>query len=189
MSVKQLNVRIDGAIRDRVKATAEAEGISQPKLVERALADYFAASASKTLASDSEGDSNLLARLEALEAQVVELAAKVGAATATGQAKTAPPPQTKDAPKQPPQNRQQAASKPPQVSGLPPESPRRADGQRWLTTSQAVEVSRARGGPDNVATLKRWGKDGELGAIGLRFCPHGTKRNDLASFEDLRWEG
>lgn len=50
-----------------------------------------------------------------------------------------------------------------------------------------MEVSRARGGPDNIATLKRWGKDDLLVEVGLRYAPHGSKRNDLASFEDLRW--
>lgn len=70
---------------------------------------------------------------------------------------------------------------------LPGEHPK-ADGGRWLSTGQAVDVSRDRGGPGNVATLKRWGQQGQLEAIGLRHCPHGTKRNDLATFEDLRWE-
>lgn len=62
----------------------------------------------------------------------------------------------------------------------------RADGQRWLTTAQAVTVSSARGGPDNRSTLLAWAADGRLAQIGLRHCPHGQRHKNLASFEDLR---
>lgn len=68
----------------------------------------------------------------------------------------------------------------------PPGGHPKADGGRWLSTSDAISLSASRGGPDNRATLKRWGQTGRLESIGLAHRPHGSKRNDLATYEDLR---
>ncbi len=60
-----------------------------------------------------------------------------------------------------------------------------ADGVRWLTTTQAFQVAKARGFVDSMATFKRAAKSGGVDAYRLRHTPHGTKDNRLASFEDL----
>lgn len=60
-----------------------------------------------------------------------------------------------------------------------------ADGGRWLTTSQAAARSAGRGGPAVISTLKRKGGNGELEPFGLRYCPHGSRSNKLATFEDV----
>ena len=68
----------------------------------------------------------------------------------------------------------------------PPPHPK-ANGGRWLTTTQAVRVAEPRGGPPNGNTLKRLARRGEVEKLGLRYCPHGSKDKTLATFEDLRF--
>ena len=61
----------------------------------------------------------------------------------------------------------------------------KANGGRWLTTTQAVRVAEPRGGPPNGNTLKRLARKGKVEELGLRYCPHGSKDKTLATFEDL----
>ena len=170
MERPQTNVRLQPGIKAQAKAAAEAEGISLSQFVERALIAWLAG---QCTGADTAMDTGaglipgLVSRIEAIEAALAAL----------------PP-----APKHPAQNRQQGASKAAQASQHPTESHPRADGGRWLSTTQAVKLSSSRGGPGSVASLRRWGEDGRIEAIGMRYCPHGSKNNSLASFEDLRWE-
>ena len=181
MATPQTNVRLQPGIKAQAKNAAEAEGISLSQFVERALIAWLAGQCTGTdTAMDTAMDTvmdtgvgtgaglmpGLVSRIEAIEAALAAL----------------PP-----APKHPAQNRQQGASKAAQASQHPTESHPRADGGRWLSTTQAVKLSSSRGGPGSVASLRRWGEDGRIEAIGMRYCPHGSKNNSLASFEDLRW--
>lgn len=146
------------------------------RLVERALVSYLATDSSNV--AENQLIADLIARVEKIEGQLAAPPPSVPSAPAP-----TPPP------KQPAQNRQQGGSSPVQVPEHPTGEHPKANGGRWLSTTDAVAVSASRGGPDNTATLKRWGERGQLEALGLRYCPHGTKRNDLASFEDLRSQG
>ena len=97
------------------------------------------------------------------------------AAAPTAAVEPAPPPPATDRPTA-------AAVEPPPPP--PPDHPK-ANGGRWLTTTQAVRVAEPRGGPRNGNTLKRLARRGEVEKLGLRYCPHGTKDRTLATFEDL----
>ena len=162
MATEQTNLRLDTAIKAQAIAAAGAQDIPLARLVERALVAYLAGD-SAVVAPGSPPDSavvaDLIARVERLEQGGSRADSKVVAS-----------PVVPTPPKQ-----------------HPPESHPRADGGRWLSTADAVALSSSRNGPSSVASLKRWGEDGRIEAIGLRYCPHGTKRNDLASFEDLRF--
>lgn len=181
----QTNVRLSPGIKTQAQAAAETEGISFSELVQRALVAYLAGpNTAKDTGADTASEvipdvvSALAAKLDAIADRVAALEQGAGAANQPGQAKTTPPPHAKDAPSQVAKRDRTAAGEEGEI---------KADGVRWLTTSQAVEVSQARGGPNNGGTLKRRGKIGELGELGLRWIPREpSKDNSLASFEDLR---
>jgi len=178
MATEQTNLRLDTAIKAMAIAAAGAQDIPLARLVERALVAYLAGDSAVVApgsSSDSTALSDLIARVERIERADSRADSKPDSGV------VAP------APKHPRQDRQQGALEAAQVLGHPPESHPRADGGRWLSTTQAVELSSSRGGPGSVATLRRWGEDGRIAAIGLRYCPHGSKNNSLASFEDLRY--
>ena len=131
-------------------------------------------------------DSDLQATVKDLVERMAALESKMQSALIAKQtpppAKPNPPPPASPAPRTAPP----VAS----YSAAPPGGHPRADGGRWLTTGDAARVAAERGGPGNHGTLKRWGarEPEKLEAIGLRYCPHGTKNNALASFEDLRYQ-
>jgi hypothetical protein len=187
METPQTNVRLQPGIKAQAKTAAKAEGISVSQFIERALIAWLAGQCTGANTAIDTGAGvipDLVSRIEAIEAALAALP-PIASTSVLGIPRTEATPTP--APKHPRQDAQQGASTPIQVSQHPPESHPRADGGRWLTTTQAVELSSSRGGPGSVATLRRWGEDGRIAAIGMRYCPHGSKNNSLASFEDLRW--
>ena len=187
----QTNLRLDPAIRDRAIATAKGQGITVATLVERALTAYLDGSVAgdSTVVSDSGSDTRMLseqiadltARVEKLETDhFADVSKMVPLGSGANRPVNSAPPPPSPAP-----TGQSSTRAAPSGEGQHP----RADGVRWLTTGQAVQISKARGGPDSRSTLLAWVEDGRLAQIGLRHCPHGTRHKMLASFEDLRVEG
>ena len=171
MANQNIGLRIESSLLAALDALAVEQGTTRTAIIIDAL--------HSRLGVDSKG--SVEQRLTAVEQR---LAIVEGAQQLRPAPNTATPTPT---PKHPRQDGREGASPRPQVSQHPTESHPRADGGRWLSTADAVALSSSRNGPSSVASLKRWGEDGRIEAIGLRYCPHGTKRNDLASFEDLRF--
>ena len=190
MATPQTNVRLSPGIKSQAVAAAAAEEISLSQFVERALVAWLSgectgADTTRDTGADT-GDGTALALIPELVSRVEAIERRLATPSPSIPTAAAPTPP----PKHPSQNRREGASKPAQVSGHPTESPQKADGGRWLTTSQAVEVSQARGGTGNSSTLKRRGRRCETEVIGLRWIARPpSKDNSLASFEDLLWGG
>ena len=187
MATEQTNLRLDSAIKAMAIAAAGAQDIPLARLVERALLAYLAGDSAVVApgsAPDSGVLSDLIARVERLERGGSRGATRGDSKSDSRADSGVVAPKAKQAS----QDAREGAAKAAQVSQHPTESHPRADGGRWLSTTQAVVLSSSRGGPGSVASLRRWGEDGRIEAIGMRYCPHGSKNNSLASFEDLRWE-
>ena len=188
MPTKNIGLRIDADLLAQVDALAAEQGTSRTFVIVEALHRRLGLAKSSAV---EQRLADVEQRLTIVEQSLGDVAEQ----RPTAPNKPSPPsPSVPTAaaptppPKHPSQNRREGASKPAQVSGHPTESPQKADGGRWLTTSQAVEVSQARGGTGNSSTLKRRGRRCETEVIGLRWIDRPpSKDNSLASFEDLRW--
>jgi hypothetical protein len=147
----------------------------------RRLTDVVLALLEKGLTSSNSVEADVEQRLAIVEQRLTALE--------SNKTKQAPPPPANPYPTPPAAPAPRTAPEGGSYSAVPPGGHPRADGGRWLTTGDAARVAAERGGPGNHGTLKRWGarEPEKLAAIGLRYCPHGTKNNALASFEDLRY--
>ncbi len=155
-------IRLPQALIAAIEARANTTGLTKTQVVEDILAAHFGL----------EQATDIVQRMVVVEQRLADVEQRIA-----GKAH-----QNNDAPA-PRAHRDVAlpTQKPESAEGHPA-----ANGARWLTTGQAILLSQSRGWPDNRATLLRWAKEGKLEPFGLRWIPHGSKRNDLATFEDLR---
>jgi hypothetical protein len=181
-STPQTNLRLSPDIKDAAVAAAADRGVSLARLVEMALESYL-----EMIPGDTGGmvpHDPILHRLEAIERRLSALEGDTGGIP-DSTAPVTPPPY----PKAPPAPAQRTAPVVASYSAAPPDGHPKADGGRWLSTDQALELARARGYQGSPTTLRRWCRDANadgLSRYGLKASHHGTRDKSLASFEDLR---
>jgi hypothetical protein len=170
---QNFGTRLPRALIDAIEARANTTGRTKTQIVEDALVAYFG------LGEATEG-TDVMQRLADVEQRLTNVERRL---TENAQQR---PTNVKHRPtvaQQPPNDAPEDSNA---ELHAPADGHPVADGLRWLSTGQAIVVSQRRNGPDNRATLMRWAREGRLDALGLRWIPHGSKRNDLATFEDLQ---